>query len=427
MAILAFAAASFGQGADRRLGSWSGTLEFSDGRAPVNLRIVEGGALLDLPDAELYGLPSRSAEREGQSLSLVFYLGSDELTLRLGAVGPDSSVMGGECSYLVGTGSADASFSMKRVDAATAASTAASEPYAAKGYDGAALPGELIVPAGVARPPLVILHAGLGVADRDGNTYMMPGRHDALGQLAEALRARGIASYRYDKRGAGEAAWLFATEEDRSIEAWIRDLEAIASGFRESGYYSGVWLFGLNDGAVVAAAAANGLSAGTPPAGLIVACASAEGQLDAYRKAVSRAPDDEKSEGEAIIAALLAGRRVDAPSDFYAAAFRPGFQPYLIEAFRRDLRTELARYAGPCLLVQGNMDMQATLADLLALRAARPDALAAMPARMNHVLKDVSQDVEDNRAAFADPSYPVSAELVDDIAAFVAGTFVGIP
>ena len=149
--------------------------------------------------------------------------------------------------------------------------------------------------------------------------------------------------------------------------------------------------------------------------------------MDAYRKAVSRAPDDEKSEGEAIIAALLAGRRVDAPSDFYAAAFRPGFQPYLIEAFRRDLRTELARYAGPCLLVQGNMDMQATLADLLALRAARPDALAAMPARMNHVLKDVSQDVEDNRAAFADPSYPVSAELVDDIAAFVAGTFVGIP
>jgi len=43
------------------------------------------------------------------------------------------------------------------------------------------------------------------------------------------------------------------------------------------------------------------------------------------------------------------------------------------------------------------------------------------------VLKDVSQDVDDNRAAFSNPAYPVSAELVDDLAAFIAGTFVGIP
>ena len=38
---------------------------------------------------------------------------------------------------------------------------------------------------------------------------------------------------------------------------------------------------------------------------------------------------------------------------------------------------------------------------------------------MNHVLKDVPQDIEENFAAFSDPSYPVSQALAQALAEFV--------
>ena len=76
------------------------------------------------------------------------------------------------------------------------------------------------------KPPLIILHAGLGAADRDGNNYNVPGRNDALGQLARALAALGVASYRYDKRGSGQSTWLVRGEEELSFEAWVLDLAA---------------------------------------------------------------------------------------------------------------------------------------------------------------------------------------------------------
>ncbi len=178
-------------------------------------------------------------------------------------------------------------------------------------------------------------------------------------------------------------------------------------------------MLGLNDGAVVAVAAANELaSSGKPVSGLVIACASSESTLEAFAKAVAGAPQESRATGEALIAALSAGRRVSVISEYYAAAFRPSVQPYLIEAFRRDLKIELARYSGPCLLAQGNMDMQATFADFLALQAARPDAQTVIPLRMNHVLKDVPQDVEENYASFSNPGYPVSLEFVDSLIRF---------
>jgi len=131
-----------------------------------------------------------------------------------------------------------------------------------------------------------------------------------------------------------------------------------------------------------------------------------------------------RAEGEALIASLSAGHRVPVISAYYESAFRPSVQPYLIEAFRRDLETELTRYTGPCLLAQGNMDLQVTLTDFLALQAARPDAQTVMPLRMNHVLKDVPQDVEENYASFSNPGYPVSLEFVDRVAMF---TWVATP
>ncbi|PKL09562.1 MAG: hypothetical protein CVV51_03205 [Spirochaetae bacterium HGW-Spirochaetae-7] len=399
-------------------GRWEGSLELADGRMPFGLSIVEGGALLDLPGAELFAYPSVLAQASPDAIRLSFAFGAGAMTmigtLSLGRVD-------GQFRQGSGDDAPGGTFSMQR--AAVQPDPKATFRFA--GHDGVALSGSLLVPAdgeaGRSKPPLVIMHAGLGAADRDGNNYNMPGRNDSLRLLAEALAARGVATYRYDKRGAGVSSWLVPTEDDQSIEAWIEDLEAASTALSGTGRWSGVWLLGLNDGAIVAAAAANGLSrAGRPVAGIVVACASADGPLDAFMKAVAAAPEIIRAEGDAIIAGLLAGRRVESMSAFYSGAFRPGIQPYLIEAFKRDLEPELSMLSVPALIAQGDMDMQVTLADFVALGTARPDALTVIVPRMNHLLKDVSQDVEENMASFSDPSYPVSAIFADAVAEFVA-------
>lgn len=422
---VAFSAA-FGQPA--WLGLWEGSLALAEGSMPFSLAIVPGGALLDLPGAELYGYPSMAMQSGGSSIRLSFSFGGGALTLtgtEAGGRAEGSYSQGNAAPSVQGAPAVESpggTFFMVR----SAVQPDARSSYSFTASDGAELPGTLLEPAGAGagtakKPPLIILHAGLGAANRDGNNYNVPGKNDALRQLAQALQERGVASYRYDKRGSGAASWLVAREEDQSLEAWIRDLASAARALASTGRYSGVWLLGLNDGAVVAAAAANALAdSGEPVSGLVIACASSENTLEAFSKAVAGAPLEIRAEGEAIITALVAGRRVPVSSEYYAAAFRPGVQPYLIEAFRRDLETELSRYAGPCLLAQGNMDMQVTLTDFLALQAARADAQTVMPIRMNHLLKDVPQDVEENYASFSNPGYPVSLEFVDSIVRFTS-------
>ena len=55
-----------------------------------------------------------------------------------------------------------------------------------------------LVPSGAARTPLVLIIAGSGPTDRNGNGPMAGSNN--LRQIAEGLADRGIASVRYDKR-----------------------------------------------------------------------------------------------------------------------------------------------------------------------------------------------------------------------------------
>lgn len=93
------------------------------------------------------------------------------------------------------------------------------------------LAGTLLLPT-VARPPLVILIAGSGPTDRDGNTVAMGMRPAPLRQLAESLAARGIASLRYDKRGLGGSLSSGRPEQDLRFETYADDAAAWVAHLR---------------------------------------------------------------------------------------------------------------------------------------------------------------------------------------------------
>ena len=65
--------------------------------------------------------------------------------------------------------------------------------------------GRLLLPANSTTCPVVLLIAGSGPTDMDGNNPMM--KNNSLKFLAEGLAQKGIASLRFDKRGiAGSTA-----------------------------------------------------------------------------------------------------------------------------------------------------------------------------------------------------------------------------
>lgn len=388
-------------------GRWGGAFDLGQQKIGFEIEVGPAGALLDIPSNELFGYPSAAIQLEPGSLAIDWQFGGGILALRLD-LGAD-----GRASGIFAQGEAQGQASAARA----AIQGRPGEELAAAGKGGVLLPGTLVLPrGGQAKPPLVILHAGLGSADRDGNNYNVPGRHDALMQLADALAELGVASYRYDKRGSGMASWLVRSEAELSFQAWIDDLTEVAGALAKDARFSGVWLLGLNDGATVAAAAANRLPAAR---GLVVACASADSVYESFLKAIEDAPEELKAEGLAALQAVRDGKPLGELSEFYAGALRESFRPYLREAFGYDLKAELARYRGKTLIAQGNMDMQATLNDFTRLGEAASGAVTIVVPYMNHVLKDVPADVEENFAAFSDPSYPVSEIFASAVAEFV--------
>ncbi|MFH8445314.1 alpha/beta hydrolase family protein [Streptomyces sp. NPDC018026] len=94
--------------------------------------------------------------------------------------------------------------------------------------DGTSLAGTLSLPAGPGPHPAVLLLHGSGPLDREGNTPRLPLN---LGRpLANALAAAGVATLRYDRRGAGATPGVWEesgfTGNRRDASAALRALAA---------------------------------------------------------------------------------------------------------------------------------------------------------------------------------------------------------
>src|SRR2546426_3113510 len=136
----------------------------------------------------------------------------------------------------------------------TAPAVAAESPYTI--HSGALeLGGTLTVPrAAVGKVPVVVIIAGSGPTDRNGNSVMGI-RPNSYAQLAWRLAERGIASLRYDKRvlpatkGAVDISRL-------ALDDFAADARAAAESLMRDSRFSRVVLLGHSEGAALALIAA---------------------------------------------------------------------------------------------------------------------------------------------------------------------------
>jgi hypothetical protein len=278
------------------------------------------------------------------------------------------------------------------------------------------LHGTLELPQKPAPVPALLIVAGSGPTDRDGNSTLLPGRNDSLKMLADALAQAGIATVRYDKRGVGASKAALASEEKLRFDDIAADAAAWLRQMKQDKRFARVSILGHSEGSLVALVAAQKEAA----ASVVSLSGPAQGAPALLRAQLKdKLPPALVAENERVLSALEKGQLVpDAPAQL-AMLYRPSVQPYLVSWFRYTPAAEIARLQAPVLVVNGSTDLQVPLAEANALAQANPHAQLVVVPGMNHVLKEVSGTLPEQLPSYSDPSKPLAPGLAEKIAAFL--------
>jgi pimeloyl-ACP methyl ester carboxylesterase len=277
------------------------------------------------------------------------------------------------------------------------------------------LRGTLLRPKTDQPVPVALIIAGSGPTDRDGNNPL-GGRNDSLKKLAQLLARHGIASVRYDKRGIAASQDAGTDERQLSIELYAGDAAAWGRRLKQDSRFSRLILIGHSEGALIASLAAD--SAG---ADALVSIAGSARPIDQLLRAQlqDRLPPPLLAQSESLLTRLRAGQQVAEVPKPLEVLFRPSVQPYLISLFRQDPAQAFGRLRIPALILQGSHDIQVGVADAEQLKAVRPDAQLTIIDGMNHMLRIVPMDMEQQLASYRDPHLPLARELGERILDFI--------
>ena len=279
------------------------------------------------------------------------------------------------------------------------------------------LSGTLFTPRGITKPSVVLIIAGSGPTDRNGNSTMIKGKNNSLLQLADSLANYGIASLRYDKKGVGKSQIRGLKEESMRFDDGANDALACINWLREKGFKK-IYIAGHSEGSLIGLVAAQQ----TKLKGFI-SLAGAGRPIDQVLREQFMAgggPDSIKLLANRYLDTLLAGQRIAKPNPLLFSIFRPSVQPYMISWLRYDPGKLLQTLRCPVLLAQGNKDIQVQVADALLLQKAKPSARLAVLENMNHIFKIVtSNNPADNIKTYSDPALPIASSLVQEIIKFI--------
>jgi pimeloyl-ACP methyl ester carboxylesterase len=284
--------------------------------------------------------------------------------------------------------------------------------------------GTIDLPGGAGPFPVVVVIAGSGPTDRDGNQPQL--KNDSLKMLGRELAARGIAVLRYDRRGIGESRQACLREEDLRFDTLADDAAAWIELLRKDRRFTKVGVVGHSEGSLIGMLAVRRAGAGA----FVSLAGTGRDAVSGLRAQLARnlppAYKELAEQSERIMAELAAGRTVSEVPKLLEALFRPGVQPYLISYFKYDPVREIAALRIPVLLVQGTTDMQVLVDDAKLLAAAKPDAEWLEVKDMNHVLKH-ARTLDEQTAAYTKPEVPLAPGVVDGIAAFLEKTLGARP
>ncbi|WMW80420.1 alpha/beta fold hydrolase [Undibacterium cyanobacteriorum] len=284
-----------------------------------------------------------------------------------------------------------------------------------------ALHGTLLFPTHKTKPPVVLIVAGSGPTDRDGNSAAVRGKNDSLKMLAEELAIAGFASVRFDKRGVAASLGAARDEESLRFQTYVGDVEAWIKQLSNDNRFGSVAVIGHSEGSSLAILAAKNQK--------VDALVSIAGPAQAASKILrtqlqGKFPPELAQANESILGKLERGEFVrDVPAPLLPL-YRPSVQNYLISWFPVVPKDILGQLRLPIAIVQGDHDIQVPVSEAEMLAAAAPGSKLIIVRGMNHIFKDVSMETSKQVESYSDPMLPLNQDFVNQIVSFLRSTLV---
>ena len=263
--------------------------------------------------------------------------------------------------------------------------------------------GTVTLPEIYTEVPVVLIIAGSGPTDRDGNnTHGL--LTNSYKMIAYELAQNGIASVRYDKRGIGESSKAMKSEEDLVFDDYIDDAVNWVQMLHNDKRFLKIAILGHSEGSLIGMVAADKLKVDA----FISVAGMGYSFYDTLKRQLSAQAKDVYDECVTIMNELKKGNRVSDINKDYYSLFRPSVQPYISSVFRYDPAIEIKKLNIPVLIIQGTTDLQVTVNDATILKNSNPDAELKIIDGMNHILKDAPIDQEKNLKTYSNPKLPLS-------------------
>lgn len=272
--------------------------------------------------------------------------------------------------------------------------------------------GTLIVPESQIAIPLVIIIAGSGPTDRNGNQQMA--KNNSLKFLAEELYEKNIASFRYDKRIIMQMKKGILDEKSIRFNDFIIDAVDVAQYFKTDERFSKIYIIGHSEGSLIGMVAAQSSADG------FISLAGAGQPIDnviVYQ--IGKQAPGLKENAQQAFDELRANGGTQNYSIGLHSIFRPDLQPYMLSWMKYNPQEEISKLKIPVLIVNGDKDIQVEVSEAELLKSAKPDAEYKIIPNMNHIFKEIAGNDLENSKSYNQYDTPVMPELIETISAFI--------
>ena len=276
------------------------------------------------------------------------------------------------------------------------------------------LKGTLVLPAKKSRFDLLILQAGSGPTDRNGNNPLGVAAN-SYRLLAEGLAKKKIATLLTDKRGIAGSARAGKKEADLLFTDYADDMAGWADLMKKDPRIKRIFIAGHSEGSLIAMLVAQKVKA----AGYISLAGAGESIDRVIVWQYSNQSEASARTVDSLLARVKNNEKLEKlPPEFFMI-LRPSIQPYMASWMRVDPCSEIKKLSMPVLIIQGSTDLQVMEKEGDLLKACRPDAKYVLFEGMNHILKKASADQKENMKTYTDRSLPLMPGLVKSIAKFI--------
>lgn len=269
--------------------------------------------------------------------------------------------------------------------------------------------GTLLVPESIDNPPLVIIIAGSGPTDRNGNQSFM--KNDMLKKLAERLSENGIATFRYDKRVVKQ---LKTRTFDKNIrfDDFVTDAKSVVTYFKPS--YSSITIAGHSQGSLV------GLLATEAGVDSFISLAGAGNPIDQIiLEQITKTAPFFTEDTKRVLEILKSGKTTTEFPPALASIFSLDIQPFMSNWMQYNPQKRIESLEIPVLIINGTRDLQVSTTEAQLLKDHKTDAEIVIIENMNHLLFEINGDDLVNTKSYNELSYPIMPEVITAMVNFI--------